>query len=124
MTILEAINKIDSLKPNSYSQPEKLGWLSNIENRIHTEILKTHEPVPEEAFVPFDESTPLDTVLTAPSPYDELYIYWLAAQIDMWNRETASYNNSIIMFSNAYTDYANYYNREHRPVVKHIRYLA
>ena len=43
MTIQEAINKIDTLKPNSYSNADKIAWLSNLDGIIKEEIIDTHE---------------------------------------------------------------------------------
>ena len=42
MTIIEAINRIDNLKPNDYSQSEKIRWLSVVDNLIYNDIIKTH----------------------------------------------------------------------------------
>ena len=43
MTIIEAINQIDAMKPNSYSQSDKIKWLSNLDWSIKKEIIDTHE---------------------------------------------------------------------------------
>ena len=74
MTIIEAINKIDSLKPNTYSQPDKIKWLSNLEGVIKKEIIDTHEGAEDVNFVGYDVDTPLDTVMIVPAPYDDIYI--------------------------------------------------
>ena len=43
MQLLEAINKIDALKPNTYSPDEKIWWLSELDGMIKKEIIDTHE---------------------------------------------------------------------------------
>ena len=43
MTVLEAINRLDAIKPNSYSQSEKIKWLSTLDGIIKSEIMDTHE---------------------------------------------------------------------------------
>ena len=43
MTIIEAINRIDELKPNSYTYLEKIGWLSKLDGTIKKNIIDTHE---------------------------------------------------------------------------------
>jgi hypothetical protein len=48
MTISEAINKIDSLKPNGYSQTDKISWLSLADGMIKNNIIDTHEGADEE----------------------------------------------------------------------------
>lgn len=43
MTLMEAINHLDAVKPNSYGQREKITWLSNLDGLIKKEIIDTHE---------------------------------------------------------------------------------
>lgn len=43
MTLMEAINHLDAVKPNSYGQREKIKWLSNLDGLIKKEIIETHE---------------------------------------------------------------------------------
>ncbi len=114
MTIQEAINRLDSLKPNQYTQPEKIMWLSALDGRIKQEILDTHEGAQVE-FVGYTEETPLSTQLLVTAPHESLYEYWLESQIDYANREFGSYNNSMAMFNSAYNGYWRYYNRTHKP---------
>ena len=115
MTIMDAINRIDILKPNRYEQSEKMKWLSTLDSRINSEIFAMHEGDEGASFKGYTEETALTTELLVHSPYDEMYLYWLEAQIDYWNGEYAKYNNSIEMFNTAYTAYSNHYNRTHMP---------
>lgn len=48
MTIIEAINIIDVLKPNTYSQSDKIGWLSTLDGLIKKKIIDTHEGATKE----------------------------------------------------------------------------
>lgn len=105
MKIIEAINYIDELKPNGYSQPMKVRWLSLLEGKIMSEIIGTT------GFAGYDDDTPLDTELTVSYPYDEVYTYWLEAQIDYANGEYPRYNNSMAMFNTAYSAFERYHNR-------------
>ena len=43
MKIIEAIQKVDALKPNNYSQEDKIKWLSTLDGVIKREIIDTHE---------------------------------------------------------------------------------
>lgn len=54
-----------------------------------------------------------------PNPYDDLYIKYLMAQVDYHNAELARYNNSMVMYNIALSDFANWYNRSHRPKQTH-----
>ena len=123
MTIMDALYRIDDLKPNSYSQTEKIKWLSSLDGLIKSEIIDTHERCgndqccvnkvfPENGY---DDKVDLNTVLVVPYPYDDIYLKWLEAQIDYTNGEIGKYNNSIVAYNDAYDLYQRHYNRTHMP---------
>ena len=141
MTIKEAIDKIDNLSPNQYSEEIKVDWLSRLDYRIFNDIILRHLPplpLPPKEIVAVSTATPLDQdvrhippkksefeeysvddmtkQLLAPFPYDELYIFYLQMKIDETNKETAQYNNSATLFNNYYENFAADYNRDHKPV--------
>ena len=118
MTLIEAINHVDSVNPNTYSQQEKVYWLSTLDGVVKREIIDTHEGSENVTFEGYNDDTLLTTVLLIPAPYDEAYVFYLAAQIDYWNREIGKYNNSIAMFNSKYNAYEKYYNRTHMPISK------
>ena len=124
MTILEAINQVDALKPNAFLQEDKIRWLNTVENYIKTEIIDTHEGADKVTFKGYDMNSTFDTVLIVPSPYDVLYLRWLEAQIDYANGELGKYNNSITMFNSAYANFRNYYNRKNMPKGTKIKYFG
>ena len=121
MTIIEAINKIDTLKPNTYTQSEKVKWLSALDSLIYKEIISTHEG--DTTFTGYTDETPIDTTLLAEEPYDEMYIHWLESKIDYYNAEYARYNNSVTAFDEIYNNYSKLYNRTHKPKTTKLRYF-
>ena len=123
MTIMEALYRIDEVKPNSYSQAEKIKWLSSLDGTIKSEIIDTHEGGEKVVFNGYNENTPLDTPLLVPAPYDDIYLRWLEMQIDYANGEYGKYNNSMMVYNTAYTSYANYYNRTHMPIGKKFKFF-
>jgi hypothetical protein len=122
MKIIEAINEIDSLKPNGYEQTEKIRWLSRLDGIIKAEILDIHEGESVE-FDGYDEDTDLHTELLVPAPYDEVYRYYLEMQIDYANGEYTKYNNAREMYTRAYSAFEKYYNRKHRPKSHKIKFF-
>ncbi len=138
MTIREAIDRTDTLKPNQYPDELKIQWLSELDNRIYNDLFLTHEDNPYEipqnpsdisiSNTPLedndDEETPTlsfpytdDSVnLLAESPYDVLYPSYLKAKIDELNEETTRYANSAATYNSQYQDYARWYNRTHMPI--------
>lgn len=123
MTIIEAINKTDALKSNTYTQDEKMAWLNNLEWRIKQEVIDTHEGGEDVTFTGYDGDTDVTTKLIAEAPHDEVYLRWLQAQIDYYNGEIDKYNLSITMFNTAYDGFCNYYNRTHMPLAAGKRFL-
>ena len=123
MTIIEAINRVDTMKPNNYSQQEKMYWLSVLDGTVKAEIIDTHEGGEAISFSGYTENTRLETELLIPKPYDEIYIRYLEMQIDYANGEYGKYNNSMILFNNAYSAFERFYNREHMPISRGNRLI-
>ena len=123
MTLIEAINRIDILKPNTYGQAEKVKWLSTLDGIIKAEIIDTHEGAEGITFKGYDDNTLLTTVLLVPAPYDDIYIRWLDSQIDYANGEFNRYNNSLQTYNDAYSLFEMYYNRTHMPKGKKFKFF-
>lgn len=123
MKIREAISTIDSLKHNTYSQSDKIAWLSRMDSNIKRLIIDTHEGAEEVNFTGYDDTTDLETELLVPAPFDEIYLRWLEAQIDYTNGEYNKYNNAILMYNTAYQAYRNYYNSMHMPIGQGFKFF-
>lgn len=123
MTIIGAITRVDAIKPNTYSQIDKVKWLSDLDGIIKAEIIDTHEGGEDVAFSGYTEYTDLNTELLVHAPYDEVYIRYLEMQIDYANNEYGKYNNSMMMYNSAFTAFEKYYNREHMPISRGRRFI-
>lgn len=123
MTIMEAIHRIGTVKPNGYDQALKIKWLSTLDGIIKKEIIDTHEGAENVVFNGYTEETNLMTELIVPVPYDDIYIRYLEMQIDYANGEYGKYNNSRTMFNDAYSAFEKYYNRENMPLKRGKRFL-
>lgn len=125
MTVSEAIQKTDISKPSSFTQEEKIAWLSEIDHIIFNEIVKTHERTSGSepaSFSTYTESD-LNRELIAEAPYDALYLSWIESKIDYGHGEIGRYNNSITTFNTDFSSYRNYYNRTHMPLGKKYRFF-
>lgn len=122
MTMIEAIGRLDALRHNTFSQEEKIQWLNQVDSLVYQEVISTHEGACD--FRPYDARTPLEQTLLVPSPYDELYLHYLEAQMDYYQGETDRYNRSMGMFQSVLTAYINYYNRTHLPLGYGFQYFA
>lgn len=114
MKVNEVIELVDELKPNNYTAARKIEWLNRIERQIYENIIMTHEHDGVKELEPYIEES--EDELLAPSPYDELYRWYLESQIDISNQEINKYNNSSALFNEAYGAYSNWYNRNHMPL--------
>ena len=123
MTIAEVISKVDSLKPNTYTPEDKVGWLSNLDSRVKSQIIDTHESCHPMFFYGYDSLIDQDTELLVPAPYDEMYLRWLEAMIDYHNSDDDRYNNAIMLFNNAYEGYKKHYTRTHMPKSSGSRFV-
>ena len=128
MKINEALTKLDALKPNNYTDAEKIGWLDHIERVLYTEIFSKHEDDPTiviesgddgeeietKGFNGYDDDTDLDTELLVPDTYADLYVHYLMSQVDYYNAEFDRYQNTSTMFNTSYKNFAKYRMREQR----------
>lgn len=117
MTIQEALDMTDEMKPNMMTERLKLKYLTEIEQLIHEEIIMQHEhTIAQEQKPVYSGDTDKNTGLLIPDPYSMLYIYWLMTKIDMQNQEDGRYNVDRAQFENAYDTMADWYTRTHRPI--------
>ena len=106
LTAEEVLSQVDTLLPNSYTAAEKLRWLAQAEGFVKREILCESGPLSE---------LQTDTVLSVPPPYDELYRYYVEAQIHYANAEMTRYNNASTAWNNAFLTYRDYCSRTLTP---------
>lgn len=117
MTIQTAIDLVDSLKPNMFTNQQKVAWLSDLDGMVWREVIKTHEgPHAGIDFVGYDQDTEMDTVLLAPDPYSDLYKHWLASRMDIANRDNNEYTKDMVLFNNMWQTLCDYWNRTYMPL--------
>ena len=104
MTAGELIAAVDALRPNQYESEQKLRWLRELDEKLLLECRAPEKELPE--------SYTEDSALLAPFPYDwGLYTNWLFCQIDLNNAEILKYNQSMTLFSAAWRQLADHWNR-------------
>lgn len=123
MTVKQAIDFVDKLKPNQYEESVKIGWLSKLDGMIFEEVFLTHADSPAESFSGYT-SADKNKKMLVPYPYDEdIYNYFLQSQIDKENAETNKYNQSHALYNNAYKAFCDWYYRKHRPLPERAQFL-
>ena len=115
MTVNEALIQTDRYIPNRIDEREKLLWLSRVESRIIDEVHARYpELVRSEGFTGFTADDK-ERQLCVPMPYDELYVHFLAAKIQLRLHEQRHYNNEVFLYNSLLKDYKIMLNRRYRP---------
>ena len=108
MTPNKVIEKVDRLKPNPYNEEDKMGWINELDGMVQRLVIQSDKV--EQYSYPED----MDKDLLIPPPFDDVYVLFLEAKIDYYNREYANYNNSAMMFESQFSEYKKAYIREHQ----------
>lgn len=118
MTLQQVLDEIDEKKANTMSTARKIRYISDVEGKVHAEILMKHEHDEEDETCPtYDENTNTNTTeLLVPDKYADLYIYYVLIKIDEDNQEEDKESNNRVRFNNAWVDFACYWTREHMPL--------
>lgn len=122
MNIREVIDKVDGLKPNTYSTEDKVRWLSHLEASVYKEVINKHHPICDHVhhFEGFDPDF-LEQSLKAEFPHDEMYVAYLKMKIDEENGETARYNNSATLYNSLWDAFCKDYHSSHKPFSKQLK---
>lgn len=146
MTCGDIIALLDQLKPNEYSDEEKLAWLTQIDRQIFTDIVLTHYNSVAQGEAPADPADGqlwwVDPDLYRWSdgewvkvfPYHqtsdelllgedagEMYRLYLMSQIDFYNADYERYNNTSALYNSVYSRLEKTYNRTKRAASRRFR---
>ena len=113
MTVIQAVQQVDALRPNTYSTRQKIVWLSQLEAMVKTLVIDAHAGGGQGAFSGFSADTPPETELFMEAPFDMAYLYWLEAQIHYANEDLDMYNGAMSMFHSVFGTYKAHYKQTH-----------
>ena len=122
MTIHEAIVALDTRRQNVFTRQEKLRWLSQLDGRICAEILCAYGQTGPD-FQGYTDATDPETALLVPAPWEEMYLWYMEAQMYLADGESVRYENASAMFNACFTGYKNHYHRTHTPKGTNWRYF-
>jgi len=103
--LLDAIQQADELRPNDLPEERKAAWLCSLEADF-ADVMGVDTP---------ENHYPEDRTLLMPFPYDDAYVPYLAAMIDLANQDTALYANDKAVADEAAKRARARWRREHRP---------
>lgn len=97
MTLKELIAWGDLMKPNNrFTTDEKTRWINTVEARVQQEAL---QQAPE---IQYNYETDQEKELILKPPHDEVYRWYLMAQLSAANEEYDRYQNEMEMFNGAW----------------------
>ena len=111
MTLKQAIDFADGIKPNAFTNDQKTQWLNEVEGRVQTEVflwgLTNHTVYTYEANK--------NTELFVKPPYDQIYYEYLCAKIDYANGEYDKYQNTATVFESDYVAFKRWFIDTYHP---------
>ena len=111
MTVREAVELAGEIKPNAFSEEQKVRWLNSCEGMVQTQVMLL---APEEILTyswPEDQ----DTELLVLPPHEKLYVSHLCAMIDFANGEYGKYQNSMRLFNSEFSEFMRWFSNAYRP---------
>jgi hypothetical protein len=111
-TINTVIERVKRLTPNTVDERDQAKWVISLDNRVYNDV--TGEAFPENIPVkswPEDGDKPL----LAETPYDNIYVLYLAAMVYFSLGEYDDYNNVVEQFDQAFKEFRAKWRQDHRP---------
>lgn len=112
MTVPEVLMEIGRVKPHQYTNDTLVRWLSELDGRVWEDLIGHYLPEEQKPILPYSVGDAL-TQLLIPFPHGDVYMKWLTAQIDFHNGDFDRYNNSMLMWQEAYQGFVDSYTRTH-----------
>lgn len=117
MKIYEAINMVNDIKPNAFGENQKVFWLNALEQSLALEVfLMSPAEAAQLKLTPDDK----DAEMLLMSPYDDLYVMWLAAKIDEANGEYSKYQNSMQTYTVRRDEFVCWFCNRYDPVMRKL----
>ena len=118
MTILKVLDQAYKMRPTAAHKEILVDQLMRgLEGDVAD--MFNMDPPEYEYSLPADPTDPIpDYELLMPYPYDDIYLWYLCAQIDLANEETQLYENDMEVFNAAWARAQAWYRREQRKFSK------
>ena len=118
MTIRQAIERVDEIKPNAFSDKTKVEWLSALEGRLAADVFLM--AVAEIRLLEYKHPDDMDTELLVKYPHDDIYTYWLQARIDEANGEYNKFMNTAELYNEAYGNFVRWFGQTYDPAQGYV----
>lgn len=112
-TFREIMERVDEVRPNAFSERQKLRWLAALEGRVAADVFLMDVAQIRELEPKFPEGLEREPLVSF--PHDDIYDTWLIAKIDEANREYTEYQNSMEYHNEHYSSFVKWFARTYRP---------
>lgn len=109
MTPNKAIERVNSVSVDVYSDENKLQWISELDGMVRRTVFQETE------YEPYKYPEDMDKELLVPAPFDGVYETYIMTKVAFHNQEWKKYNNMAVTFHSTLDDYRKAYIRENRP---------
>ena len=109
-TLADVITKVDSIKPNVFSQSQKRDWIYSLEVQIR-EFKNLYTDDETDMLFLNDENA----TLCLDIQWTDIYVYYLMSMIDMANCDVVMYNNNTALFNEMLKSWQKKFRRENLP---------
>jgi len=113
MNLFDVLDKANKMRPNAAHDDIKVKLLFK---QLEGDVADMFGFTPPE--YEYEAGTSEDIELLMPHPYDDIYLWFLCAQIDIMNEETQLYENDIELFNAAWARAQAWYRRNNRKLRK------
>lgn len=103
---------LDEEKPHSFGDDRLITWLNEVEADVQEQL----------GISPFIPITSLDDKLSAPIPYDRLYVSFMKAKIDYALEDYGSYENNQAQHVSDFRDYVSWLVRTGQSAKKQTKF--
>lgn len=111
MKVKEVIEFVDAIKPNAFSEAQKVKWLSDCEGMVQTRVF-LFAPV---EVISYSWPEDKETELLVEPPHHKLYLSYLCALIDFANGEYDRYQNTMQVFNSEFSEFMRWFANAYRP---------
>lgn len=112
MTLANAIEYYDKLRPNGIPQEVKVRALSELDVRVNRDVLMPRG-LGKRSFSGYGCDADMDTVLLVAEPFCDVYFWFLAMKLSRILGETDEYNAALQNYEEYFVGFADHLNKDH-----------
>lgn len=114
MRLAKLIERVTELRGQQYDTEILTGWVNEIEGQAVDEVIGRCDGGVTE-IAPYDYNVDAERELLIPDRFQDVYVNYVLAKMDLHNQETERYNNDVSAFNAAYDAFGKWFFRSYMP---------